>query len=120
MKKNYRCTAFVYDVSCIIGNYLNDCMETLEKVLLSEPGGRIPEYFQYMKDDTSHNRLHMLTQSVFYHHVLLNNMGDNASHHFYLSTKPFLQLFHSKYSPQSPGYWNMCHLPTEIIYPVIS
>ena len=42
----HRCTAFAYDVSCIMGDYLNYFVKALAMVLLSDPGGRIPVYFQ--------------------------------------------------------------------------
>ena len=47
-------------------------------------------------------------------------MNDNASRRFDLSTNPFLELFSSKYSPQSPGSCTLYHLPTEVLYSVIS
>ena len=69
---------------------------------------------------STHNRLHKLTPSVFYHPGPLNTMAGDASRCFDLSTNPFLELFCSKYSPQSPGSWTMYHLPTEALYLVIS
>ena len=39
---SYRCTAFAYDVSCIIGNYLNACVKVLATVSLLDLVGLIP------------------------------------------------------------------------------
>ena len=47
---------YSYDVSCIIGNYIKTCVKSLEKVSLSNSGGRIPVSFQYLKKKLSHGR----------------------------------------------------------------
>ena len=59
---------------------------------------------------SAQNRLQHLTPSAFYHPGQLNTMADDDSHCFDLPTHPFLELFHSKYSPHSPGLWTICHL----------
>ena len=56
METRHRCTAFTYDVSCIIGDYLNACMKALATVSLSDPGRRILVSFQYLKDELRHIR----------------------------------------------------------------
>ena len=56
MSMSHRFTAFAYDVSCIIGNYLNSFLKASSMVLLSDPGGRISLSFQYLKDHLCHNR----------------------------------------------------------------
>ena len=66
------------------------------------------------------NRLHKITPSKFYHPGPLNNMANDASRRFDLSTQPFLYLFHSKYSLQSPGSWTMCYTPIKVLSSVIS
>ena len=55
MEISHRCTTFDYDVSCIIGNYLNVCMKASVTVSLLYPGGRILVSFQYLKDNLSHS-----------------------------------------------------------------
>ena len=54
MDTSHRCTAFDYEVSCIIGNYLNACVKASATVLLLNPGGKIPVYFQYLQDDLAY------------------------------------------------------------------
>ena len=39
MRTSHRCMAFAYDVSCIIGNYLNACAKVLTTISLTNPGG---------------------------------------------------------------------------------
>ena len=39
MCTSYRCTEFVYYVSCIIGKYLNACVKALATVSFTDPGG---------------------------------------------------------------------------------
>ena len=69
---------------------------------------------------SNHNRTNKITPSVLYHHRPLNTMDNDASRRFDLSHQILLALFHSKYSPQSPGSWTMCHLTTEVLSSVIS
>ena len=56
MAKSHHCTLFAYDVSCIIGNYLNAYVKALATVLLTDPGGLILVYFQYLKEKIIHSR----------------------------------------------------------------
>ena len=42
------CIAYEYDVSFIIGTYLNVCMKAPETDSLSDPGGQIMTSFQYL------------------------------------------------------------------------
>ena len=55
MGTNHRCTAFTYDVSCIMGNYLYACVKVSETVSLTDPGGRIQVSFKYLRDKISHS-----------------------------------------------------------------
>ena len=56
MATSHCCTAFDYEVSCIIGKYLNACVKASETVLLLKPGGKFPEYFQYLQDKLAYGR----------------------------------------------------------------
>ena len=56
MATSHHCTAFAYDVSCIIGNYLNACMKASATVSLTDPGGRILVSFQYLINKLIHGR----------------------------------------------------------------
>ena len=53
---SHRCTAFAYDVSCIIGNYLNTRVKSSATVFLLYPGGRNLVSLQYLKDKLGHVR----------------------------------------------------------------
>ena len=54
MGTSHRCNVFAYDVSCIIGNYLNACVKVLATVSLTDPGGRILVSFKYLRDKLIH------------------------------------------------------------------
>ena len=56
MAISHRCTEFAYDVSCIIGTYLNASMKASSTASMSDPGGRILVSFQYLRDKLSHGR----------------------------------------------------------------
>ena len=62
-----------------------------------------------------------ITLSVFYHPGTQNKIADDASQQFQLALDIFLSLFSTTYSPQnSPGMWHACHLPSRIVYSLIS
>ena len=56
MVTSHRCTAFSYDVSCIIVTYLNACVKASATASVSDPGGRIPILFQYLRYKLSHGK----------------------------------------------------------------
>ena len=68
----------------------------------------------------AHNIMHILTLSVFYRSRPLKTMTNDSFRHFDFSTNFFFAFFCSKYSPQSPSSWTMCHLPTWALSSVIS
>ena len=65
MAMSHCCTAFAYNVSYIIGNYLNSCVKVLVTVSPADPGRRIPVSIQYMMDELRYYRyMGRLTPSV--------------------------------------------------------
>ena len=56
MATNHHCKAFSYDVSFIIGTYLNTCVKVLATSSVLDPKGRILAIFQYLREELSHGR----------------------------------------------------------------
>ena len=54
MATSHHCTARAYNVSFIIGTYLNVCTEALTAAYISDLGGRISVSFQYLREKISH------------------------------------------------------------------
>ena len=56
MEMRQSCTTLACDVLCIIGNYLNNCVNASAMVSLTDSGGRILVSFKYLRNEISYGR----------------------------------------------------------------
>ena len=75
----HRCTEFAYDVSCIIGTYLNACMKASENVSISDPGGKTPASLQYLRGKLIHGRYMLCTLLPSLKTLLLTHSSERAA-----------------------------------------